>query len=173
MKNDNKLITCLLGGVEVPAGTEGGEPVYTEPLDIKHSCELAPDKPLPWRAALYVTADGVQPEKSASAALRGGKIGDACADGIAVESRSDDFSALIVDGGRYRLSNVRINMPTNSDGKKVCDFAGLGSAAAVFNGGLVELDNCDITTEGVAKCMVYADNASDVVIKNCRMEAKG
>ena len=64
-------------------------------------------------------------------------------------------------------------MPTQSDGKNVCDFAGLGSAVAAFNGARVDLENCDITTEGVAKCMVYVDNASDVVIKNCRLEAKG
>ncbi len=167
-----RLTTYLKDGAEVPAG-EGGEAVFTQPLDIAHSCELKPDKPLPWRAALYVTAEGVISEKSVPAAFHGGTVGEERAENVALTSRSDDFSALIVDGGRYALKNARIAMPTKSDGKNVCDFAGLGSAVAAFNGGRVELTDCELVTEGVAKCMVYADNGADAVIKGCRMEAGG
>ncbi|MGM9615188.1 MAG: hypothetical protein ACI3W7_06670 [Oscillospiraceae bacterium] len=147
--------------------------VFTDRLEINHSCRLDENKPLNWRAALVVTKDGVVPEKSAVAAIRGGIIGDAVAEGFTVDSRSDDFSVLIVDGGRYALKNARIAMPTKSDGKNVCDFAGLGSAVAAFNGARVELEDCEIETDGVAKCMIYGDTGADIVIKKCRMEARG
>lgn len=169
----NKLATYLRDGVEVKAGAENDQIVFTEPLEIVHSCELEKDKPLNWRAALYVNTDGIVPEKSAAGAVRDGKIAEACADGVSVEAHSDEFSALIVDGGQYTLKNARVSMPTKSDGKNVCDFAGLGSAVAAFNGGRVDIEDSEIVTEGVAKCMIFADNAADVVVKNCRMEAKG
>lgn len=167
-----KLQTFLADGVET-AAAPGAEAIGTEPLDIAHSCELAADKPLPWRTALYVTKDGVVDEKSASAAVRGGRFDGSGADGVTVEARTDDFSALIVDGGAYTLKNARISMPTQSDGKNVCDFAGLGSAVAAYNGAHVTIVNCDIATEGVAKCTVYADNGADVVIRDSRLSVAG
>ncbi len=167
------LATYLADGVEAASEAENGRTVFTQPLDIVHSCDLDPEKPLPWRTALYVTEEGVAPEKSARDALSGGSVGEKLAEDVELVSRSDDFSALIVDGGRYALRRAKLSMPTKSDGKNVCDFAGLGSAVAAFNGGRVELEDCEIVTEGVAKCMVYADNAADAVIKNCRMEARG
>ena len=88
-----RLTTYLKDGAEVPAG-EGGEAVFTQPLDIAHSCELKPDKPLPWRTALYVTEEGVAPEKSARDALSGGSVGEKLAEDVELVSRSDDFSAL-------------------------------------------------------------------------------
>ena len=169
MNSSEKLVTFAENGIE----GAGGKEIITEPLDIVHSCELSESKPLLWRAALYVTKDGIIPEKSALGAIRSGEPGaDAC-EGLQVESHSDDFSALIADGGRYTLKNARIDMPTKSDGKNVCDFAGIGAAVAAFNSARVDIEDSEIVTEGVAKCMVYADNASDVLIKNCRLEAKG
>ncbi len=172
-----KLPTLVRDGVELPfdpaAPQETGEVVLRDRLEIAHSCELKPDKPVNWRAGLFVTADGVVPEKSVEAAVTGGTYDDRGADGIRVEAHSDDFSAVIADGGRYTLKNAKIVMPTKSDGKNVCDFAGLGSAIAAFNEARLDIEDCEIETEGVAKCMVFADNASDVVVKRCRMHAKG
>ena len=171
---NGKLLTFLCDGIEV--GSEQGgnsERVYTEPLEIAHSCELDKDKPLNWRTALFVDERGVVPEKSVASAVCGGTRCEGGADGVGIEAHSDEFSALIVDGGRYALRNAKIDMPTKSDGRNVCDFAGLGSAVAVFNGGRVDIEDSEIVTEGVAKCMVYADNAADVVVKRCRMDAKG
>ena len=172
-KDKENLVTYVYDGEELASEKPGCEAIRTEPLEIAHSCELDGEKPLNWRAALYVNADGIIPEKSAAAAIRGGTVGETCAVGIGLVSRSDDFSALIVDGGQYTLKSATISMPTKSDGKNVCDFAGLGSAVAAFNGGRVDIENSEIVTAGVAKCMVYADNAADVVIRRCRMEAKG
>ena len=175
MADTIKLTTALQNGTEVPfrAGEAYDTTVETEKPVIDHSCELAEDKPLDFRTALFVTKDGVAADKSVTAAVREGRFDDHRADGIAVTSRSDDFSALIVDGGRYALKNAKIEMPTQSDGKKVCDFAGLGSAVAAYNGARVDIEHCDIATEGVAKCAVYADNSADVVIRDSRISVLG
>lgn len=175
MANEKKLLTVLNGGVEVPyaEGQAYDVRVETAPIVIGHSCELSEDKPLNYRTALFVTKDGVAEDKSVTAALQGGRYDGAGADGVAVESRSDDFSAVIVDGGRYTLKNAKLTMPTAGRGEHVCDFAGLGSAVAAFNGARVELDHCEIATEGVAKCSVYADNGADVLIRNTKLSVMG
>ena len=172
---EGKLATLVRDGVELPrsGGESGGELVLTDKLDIRHSCELSADKAVNYRAGLFITKDGLRPEGSVTAAVTGGRYDDACADGVAVESRSADFSALIVDGGAYALKNAKLNMISESDGKEVCDFAGLGSAVCAFNGARVDIENCDIVTEGVAKCTVFVDDGSDVVIRDSRLEARG
>lgn len=170
MTNEEKRITFLKDGVE---GVEGGERVETAPIAVDHSCELSEDKPLPYRAALFVTKNGVEADRSVTAALRGGAYDDAGADGVMVEAHSEDFSAVIVDGTEYTLKNARITMPTASDGQKVCDFAGLGAAVAAFNRAKVTLENVEITTEGVAKCTVYADNGADVVVRDAKLSVMG
>ena len=171
---EGKRRTLLRDGVEWPARPgEAGEEILTDVLDIRHRCELSPEKKTPYRTGLYVTKDGVQKEKSAAAALQGGRWDDHGAEGVSLDSRSADFSAVIVDGGKYALKGAKLHMPTESDGREVCDFVGLGSAVAAFNGARVEIEDCEIATEGVAKCTVYADDGSDVVIKNCRLSAMG
>lgn len=175
MANEKKLLTVLNGGVEVPyaEGQAYDVRVETAPIVIEHSCELSEEKPLPFRTALFVTKDGVAQDKSVTAAVQGGAYDDAGADGIAIESRSDDFSAVIVDGGTYAIKNAKISMPTAGRGENVCDFAGLGSVVAAFNGAKVEIDHCEIATEGVAKCSVYADNGADVLIRNTKLSVMG
>ncbi len=175
MTNETKRLTVLNGGVEVPyaEGQAYDRCVETAPIAIEHSCELSADKPLPYRTALLITKDGVAEDRSVTAAVQGGRFDGVCADGIAVDSRSDDFSAVIVDGGAYTLKNARISMPTAGRGENVCDFAGLGSAVAAFNGAKVELNHCEIATEGVAKCAVYADNGADVLIRDTKLSVMG
>ena len=165
-----KLKTVVRGGVEIPAGGENpSEIVWTEPLPIRHSCELAETKRTDYRAALYVTKDGVDAPRSASAAISGGHYDDAGADGLAIEARTPDFSAVIVDGGRYALKNAKLQMRSNADGSDTCDFVGLGSAVAAFNGARVEIEDSEIVTEGVAKCTVFCDGGSDVVVKDSKL----
>lgn len=175
MANDKKLITCLRDGAEVspretlPADTQ----IETLPIEINHSCELSPDKPLPYRTALLITGDGLDRERSVAAAVQVGTCDDHAADGISVESHSDDFSAVIVDGGAYTVRNAHLSMPTDSRGEHVCDFAGLGSVLAAFNGAKLTVENCDIATAGVAKCSVFADTGSDVLIRGSRLSVMG
>ena len=174
---EGKTGTLLAEGIELPLADmdsrRSGEIILTESFMVDHSCELAEEKKLDYRTALFVGKDGLVDGRSVTGAVRGGRYDDAAAEDITVEGHSDSFSALIVDGGKYVLRGAKISMPTESDGKNVCDFAGLGSAVAAFNGARVDIENCDIATEGVAKCAVYADNGSDVVIRGSRISVMG
>ena len=142
-------------------------------LSIHHSCELAKDKAVEYRTALYVTKDGIDKEYSASDSVQSGSYDDAGADGICVASGDPAFSAVLVDGGKYTLKNAKLQMLTKGDGSEVCDFVGLGAAVGAFNGARVDVENCDIATEGVAKCTVFVDEGSDVVVKDSRLSAMG
>ena len=166
------LETVIRDGCEVPAGA-GGERVFTRPLPIRHSCELGEDKPTDYRAALYVDDTGVVPACSAAAAIARGRYNSEGAQGLEITSKSHDFSALIVQGGRYALQDAVIDLDSDADGRDTCDFVGLGSAVAAFAGARVTLDNCDITTRGVARCALYCDDTSEIVAKNCRLSVQG
>ena len=169
---EGKTLTVLQDGVEVLAGN-GGECYFADKISVKYSCEIGERKSCDFRTALFVDANGICEEKSVKAALQGGKIGESSADGVSVDSRTVGFSALMVDGGRYALKNAKLNMISDSDGKEVCDFVGYGSAVCAYNGARVDIENCDITTVGVAKCTVYADDGSDVVVKDSRLAVLG
>ena len=154
-----KLKTVVRGGVEIPAGEEtSSEIVWTEPLPIRHSCELAETKKTDYRTALYVTKDGVDAPRSAAAAISGGSYDDGKAEELTVEARTPDFSAVIVDGGKYSIKNAKIRMTSEADGSDTCDFVGLGSAVGAFSGARVDIENCEIATTGVARCTVFCDN---------------
>ena len=174
---ENKLPTVVRGGREIPFDAGGHyapeELTFTDELDIAHSCELSPDKKTPYRTALYVTKDGIDPARSVSAAVQGGAYDGAGADGITVEAGSPGFSAVIVNGGKYSLKNAKLRLITDGDGLDSCDFVGYGSAVAAFSGAKVDIENCDIETTGVAKCTVFVDNGSDAVVKGSRLRAMG
>lgn len=144
-----------------------------EPIFIRHSCELGEAKEGKYRTALFVDKDGVRPEKSLPELLAAGAYDNAGAEGLVMENTDADMSAVLVDGGRYTLKNAKIGLLTKSDGKEVCDFIGLGSAVCAFNGARVDIENSEIVTAGVAKCTVFADEGSDVVVKDSRLEVKG
>ena len=173
----DKLVTIVRGGREIPCdpGTEYAEEevILTGKLPLAHSCELAESKKTNYRTALYITKDGFVPGSSASKAIAGGSFDDSCADSLTLDSTSTDFSAVIVDGGKYSVKNAKIRMTSDADGKDTCDFVGLGSAVGAFNGARVNIENCEIATTGVARCTVFCDNGSDVVIRDSRLSALG
>ncbi len=142
-------------------------------IDIKHSCELSESKEGLYKTALLVTKDGLDTEKSSTELLTAGSWNEQGAEDLAFRSEDERMSLLLVDGGRYQLKNSRICLDTASDGKNVCDFIGLGSAVCAFNKAHVDIENCDIETVGVAKCTVFADEGSDVVIRDSRLSVKG
>ena len=179
MKNvpQDKLVTIVRGGREIPfvPGSEyaDGEIVLTDKLPIKHSCEISETKKTDYRTALYVTKDGVAADGSASEVIVGGCFDNNGADGIRIDSTSHDFSGVIVDGGKYSIKNAKILLHSDADGSDTCDFVGLGSAVGAFNSARVDIENSEIETEGVARCTVFCDNASDVVVRDSRLCVRG
>ena len=175
---EGKRITILENGTEIEyvpdkEYSDDAECVLTDKIDITLSCPMDENKPFPYRAAVYVDKGGISKEKSVLAAVQGGSVTEEGMTGSLVHSESADFDAVIVSGGKYALKDVRIEMPSASDGKKICDFAGLGAAVAAFSGAEVRLENCEIETTGVGKTTIYADEGSDIVAVNCRLSAMG
>ena len=148
-------------------------PAPQETITIRCSSEVKEERYSQYRTALFVDKEGLRPEKSLPEFIRAGQYDNAGADGLVVEESYPAFSAVLVDGGKYSLKNAKINLLSQTQGKEVCDFIGLGSAVCAFNGARVDIENSEIVTSGVAKCTVYADQGSDIVVKDSRLEVKG
>lgn len=140
---------------------------------VKHSCEVKEHKEGLYQAALHVTAEGLCVENSQTELLTEGCWDEKGAEKLNFVSRNEQMTAILVDGARYSLKDSKILLDTASDGKEVCDFIGLGSAVCAFNGARVDIENCDIETVGVAKCTIFSDDGSDVVVKDSRLTVKG
>ena len=173
-----KYVTVVENGVEleyVPGKeySDDAEGFVTEKIDVVLSCPMDENKPFPYRAGVYVDENGIDEKKSVTAVIQGGELTNEGLTGAKIEAHSADFDAVIVNGGKFALRDVKIAMPTESNGKKICDFAGLGAAVAAFSGGEVRLDNCEIETTGVGKSTLYADNGADIVAVNCKLTAMG
>ena len=138
---------------------------------IRHFVKLSKDKNVDYRSTLYADTEGLRPEFTDSATLQGTPE-TRCAIGLRIQNDDPGASALLADGAEYALESCEIKLLTNGDGKDACDFVGLGSAVAAFNGAELTLTDCDIATTGVAKCALFCDGG-DIVAKNCRMSVPG
>jgi hypothetical protein len=172
-----KLGTLFVNGVEtelVPGKEyENGELVLTDKLDVHHSCELAEGKPCDYRTAIYIDKNGLNKAGSVVEAVSGGKFDGESAQGVTIKGTSPDFNGVIVNGGKYEIKDSKLSFVTESDGKKVCDFAGLGAAVCAFDGASVKIENSEIETVGVAKCSVFSDEGSDILVKDSKISVMG
>lgn len=126
-----------------------------------------------YRAALYIN-NGIVAARSATDAVSEGTYDGTVADGLVINSTSDDFSGLMVMGGEYTLSNSEITMITEADGSTTNDFSGIGAAISVMGSGTsLVMDNVDVYTEGVAKVNLFVDNGANALVKNSRLHADG
>ncbi len=170
-----KLPTLLVDGVEMPLDGKvypNATLVLTDAYK-EGFCWYTPRGVDAYRAALVVEKDGVVPEKSVSEAVQGGHWDDEGADGITVESHSDNFTAVLNNGGDYTIKNSSFIFDSQSDGKHVCDFNGFGAVIGAFNGAKVVMENVDILTRGVARPAVFVDSYANVLMKNVRYRVMG
>lgn len=140
--------------------------------EIKHSCKLAADKEVRFQTAVFVDDKGLNSRYGDASAVKG-EIGVSQLKNAEIRSSEPAFSAVIVDGGKYTVEDTSIELLSASDGREVCDFVGLGSAIDAFSGASVAVKNCDIRTEGVAKCAFFVDEGSDLVAENCKISVMG
>ena len=170
-----KLPTLLVDGVEMPLDGK----VYPHAALIltdaykEGFCWYTPRGVDAYRAALVVEKDGIVPEKSVSEAVQGGSWDDKGADGITVESHSDNFTAVLNIGGEYTIKNSHFIFDSASDGKHVCDFNGFGAVVGAFNGAKLVMENVDILTRGVARPAVFVDSYANVLMRNVRYKVMG
>lgn len=173
-ENQEKLATMLQDGVEIEydSAEKNTQVIYTGKLKYcptSFNIRGIED----YRAAIFVDADGVVDDMSVKQAVQGGAITDSGASGIAIRSKSHNFSGVIVDGGTYEVKDADFQFASISDGSKTCDFDGLGAVVNAFGGAKVTLERVNVYTEGVGRCALFVDNHADVLVKDSQFKVMG
>lgn len=127
-----------------------------------------------YSAALYVTAEGIDEEKSSTERIAFGAYDASSSDGIVIEDTQSGDNGIIVVDADYAISNANISLLTDADGSDTCDFSGRGSAIAVYGSeASVTIEDSTIHTSGVATMPVFADDGATVTIKNSTLQSDG
>ena len=127
-----------------------------------------------YSAALYVTAEGIDEEKSSTERIASGAYDASSSDGIVIEDTQSGDNGIIVVDADYVISNTEINLLTDADGSDTCDFSGRGSAIAVYGPeASVTIEDSTIHTAGVATMPVFADDGATVTIRNSTLQSDG
>ncbi|MFF3505441.1 hypothetical protein [Streptomyces sp. NPDC003247] len=123
----------------------------------------------PFRQALYVGSDGVDRDRSVLTAVLGGRVTDALARNVSITSTGECFNGVFVQDATYTLQRPTLSFTGNGR----CDFAGYG-AAVVGDGAATTLvvEDGEITTEGVVRTAVIADDGANVVVKNTTIQTR-
>ncbi len=172
---NGKLVTVIADGVEVKPNSgiySNAQLVVTDAFDhipswyTKRGIDA-------YRAALVVRKDGIVDNMSVVEAIQGGSYDNNGADGITIRSTSDNFAALICEGGTYSLRNVKLDFDSKSDGSDNGDFDAFGAVIVGFAGSKIVLDNVDIFTRGVSRTAVFVDSDSHVLMRDSKMRVMG
>ncbi len=124
-------------------------------------------------AALFITADGVNADKSATERITAGTYDEAKADGIAVNDPESGHNGVIVVGTDYTISNAEILLLTDADGTDTCDFSGKGAAIAAYGQNAhVTVENSTLHVSGVAGLALISDDGAVLTVKDsvCRSD---
>ena len=125
-------------------------------------------------AALYITGEGIDEEKSSTDRIVSGEYDASSADGIVIEETQSGDNGILVLNADYAISNANISLLTDADGSDTCDFSGRGSAIAVYGSEAnVTVEDSTIHTAGVATMPVFADDGATVTIRNSTLQSDG
>lgn len=129
---------------------------------------------MPYDPAVYVE-DGelADLDTDAVSAVEEGEYDGLSMSGTKIQSSEDEFSAIILNDSDYTITDSVINLDSASDGTRVNDFCGFGSAILNTNGGTLYIENTTINTTGVAKTAVFSDNGANTIMKNCILTSEG
>lgn len=117
----------------------------------------------PFRQALYVDGNGLEPAESVFSNVLGGQFGNASASHITLLSTGEAYDGVYVNNAAYTL-----NRPTIAfEGNGRSDFIGDG-AAIVGNGSSTRLviNHAQIANTGAVRTGVVANNGANVIVKN-------
>ena len=125
-------------------------------------------------AALYITGEGIDEEKSSTDRITSGEYDAGGANGIVIEETQSGDNGILVLNADYAISNANISLLTDADGSDTCDFSGRGSAIAVYGSEAnVTVEDSTIHTAGVATMPVFADDGATVTIRNSTLQSDG
>ena len=125
-------------------------------------------------AAIYVTADGVDADKSAEDRVTGGTYDGQAASGVVIDDSESGHNGILVLGTDYTVSGAEITMLTDADGTDTSDFSGKGSAIAAYGSDThVTVENAAVHTAGVATMPVFADDGATVTVVSSTLQSDG
>ena len=125
-------------------------------------------------AALYVTADGIDSEKSATARIMSGTYDADSAENITLSDSASGHNGILIYNTDYEITGATIELLTDADGSDTCDFSGKGSAIAAFGKDAnVSVTDSTIHTAGVATMPVFADDGATVTIRSSVLQSDG
>lgn len=125
-------------------------------------------------AALYITADGIDDEKSATERITSGEYDASGASGIVIDDSASGHNGILVVDADYAITGATIDMLTDADGADTCDFSGKGTAVAAFGSGAnVTIEDSTIHTSGVATMPIFADEGATLTFRNSTLQSDG
>lgn len=172
---EGKALTMIVNGIEtgiIPGTYKNVELVISDKLDSNPSSYNGRGID-DYRAAIYVDKTGLVDSLSVGQAISGGTFTASSASGITVNSTSDNFNAIILNGAEYTVTDSTFSFLSKSDGSDVSDFNGFGAVIAAFNDSKVTMERVNIHTEGVARPALFADSYSDALITDSSIKVMG
>lgn len=125
-------------------------------------------------AALFVTEEGIDEEKSAADRISAGTYNETEAADITIDDTESGHNGIIVNNTEYSITNVNISMLTDADGSDTCDFSGKGTAVAAYGENAnVTIKDSEIHTAGVATMPIFADAGATVTIDSSTLISEG
>ncbi len=136
-------------------GGEGGPPPMGGP-------NAAPKKPS--FPTVTVKADGIDNSSNVSGSFMSDHVS-----GAELDVKNDGYTGgIYVDGAKYAIEDSRISLDGNG-----ISLGGPGSGACVDNGGELVIKNCQIETNGSARCATSAENGSTLKVYDSTLISHG
>lgn len=179
----NQLSVWLKDGVVVDPGTEGAVEYKVDRIVTCTEDNISSfsgggtspeDDDYAFTTALYVKNGEVVTNQSVTEAISAGSFDGKSATGVVITSEYEGFNPIIVVDSEYTISGAKLVIRSDGDGTTACDFSGLGAAIAAYGEEtLLVIENSDIEVSGVANLTLFADDGSDVIIKNTKLHSDG
>lgn len=180
---ENQLSVWLKDGIVVEPGTEGAtehkvDRIVTCTEDNISSFSgggtTPEDDDYSFTTALYVKNGEVVTNQSVTEAISAGTYDGQSATGVVITSEYEGFNPIIVVDSEYTISGATLVIDSDGDGTVACDFSGLGAAIAAYGEEtLLVIENSTVEVSGVANLTLFADDGSDVIIKNSKLHSDG
>ena len=174
--NEKKLITYILEGKEVPAGTPGAVACETAPIYpetglyeggmTKGSCD--------YRTALFVDGGKVSQEHSVVSALTEASYDGAALTGGRIDSDNKHFNGVMIHDTDYTVKDLTMT----ADGSGGNDFKGYGAGIAVYGKSKVQVDGYVYDGAGAIRHGVFVGGSHPqdeltVEVKNSFIKSNG
>jgi flagellar basal body rod protein FlgF len=175
IKTPGKSLTMIADGVETaikPGTYKNVELVITDKFNASPvgNSNRGVDN---YRTAIYVDKTGLMKSKSVSQAVSGGAVTASSASNITINSTSDNFNGIMVNGGDYTIKDSTFNFLSKSDGSDVSDFNGYGAVISSFNKAKVTVEKVKIITEGVARLAFFTHDYSNMLVADSSFKVMG